>query len=256
MREPSGMHETVRKDREFRAIVTFHSIDSSGSVLSYPARRLASLLEALERCGIPVVDLDTLLHPKNRCGVALTFDDGMRSVLTAALPILQAHSVPSHLFLTTSVVGRTNEWPGQPSFAPIFPMLRWSELETLQATGMRIECHTITHPDLRSLDESALLEELQGADDAIKVNLGRSPTYFAYPYGYSNAHVRALARARYRACLTAELRTLRRAEDAAALPRLDSYYLQTDWIIKDLRSLPSRAYLNMRRLFRRLRSLR
>src|SRR6202051_3716135 len=93
-----------------RAILVFHSIDDSGSVLSYPAKTLDGLLEALERSHIPVMDLDTLLRPATQCGVALTFDDGIRSVFTDALPILRSRCVPAHLFLTTGYVGLTNRW--------------------------------------------------------------------------------------------------------------------------------------------------
>src|SRR5262249_2980424 len=89
----------------FRAILTFHSIDSSGSVLSYSARSFANLLNALQSSGIPIVDLDTLLRAETRYGVALTFDDGIRTVFTEALPILRKHCVPAHLFLTTNFVG-------------------------------------------------------------------------------------------------------------------------------------------------------
>ena len=55
------------------------------------------------------------------------------------LPILRSYSVPAHLFLTTGFVGLTNRWPNHPASAPVFEMLRWSEVEALQRAGMRIE---------------------------------------------------------------------------------------------------------------------
>src|SRR6476620_10135808 len=120
-----------------RAILTFHSIDDTGSVLSYPPKTFDRLLLALQRSGIPLLDLDTLLRPQTKTGVALTFDDGMRTVFTEALPILRSHSAPAHLFLTTGFVGMTNCWPGQPRSIPVFEMLRWSEIEALQGMGIR-----------------------------------------------------------------------------------------------------------------------
>src|SRR3984893_14381933 len=100
-----------------RALLTFHSIDDSGSSLSYPPKTFLRLLNALDRCDIPVLDLDTLLRPDTVCGVALTFDDGIRTVFIEALPILRSYSVPAHLFLTTGFVGLTNRWPSQPASA-------------------------------------------------------------------------------------------------------------------------------------------
>ena len=237
-----------------RIILVFHSIDDSGSVLSYPAKSLDNLLAALKRCDLPVVDLDTLLRPQTRSGVVLSFDDGIRSVFTDALPILRRHGAPAHLFLTTDYVGMTNSWPTQPAFAPQFEMLRWSEIEALHTAGMRIEGHTVSHPDLRALSDDEIRAECERADDAITARLGRRPRYFAYPYALSNARIRAFARSRYEGSLAGGLRALRRNEDRAALPRVDSYYLQRDWVYRDLRSGRSWAYLFARRVLRRLRN--
>ena len=237
-----------------RAILTFHSIDDSGSVLSYPPKTFRKLLDALERCDIPILDLDTLLRPDTPCGVALTFDDGIRTVFTEALPILRSHSAPAHLFLTTGVVGVTNRWPSQPPAAPVFEMLRWSEIEALQSAGMRIEAHTVSHPDLRQLSGTELRDECESADETIASRLGVRPRYFAYPYGHSDARVRAFTRDRYAGSFTTDLRMLQREEDKAALPRLDAYYLRREAVFGDLRSLQSRAFLGLRGAIRLLRN--
>lgn len=237
-----------------RAILVFHSIDDSGSVLSYPARTFDRLLGAFERCDIPILDLDALLRPETKCGVALTFDDGIRSVFTEALPILRSYSAPAHLFLTTGVVGGTNHWPSQPAYAPLFDMLRWSEIEALRAAEIRIEAHTVNHPDLRKLSDDNLRAECEGADKMIAERLGRRPRYFAYPYAYSDARVRAFVGARYVGALGGGLRTMRISEERADLPRIDSYYLQAEWSFRELRSPRSRAYLALRRTLRRLRN--
>jgi peptidoglycan/xylan/chitin deacetylase (PgdA/CDA1 family) len=247
---------TARKfiEAALRIILVFHSIDDSGSVLSYPAKSLDGLLEALECFDIPVMTLDKLLLPETRCGVSLTFDDGIRSVFTDALPVLRSHSAPAHLFLTTGYVGLTNRWPSQPAHAPLFDMLSWSEIEALQAAGMRVEAHTSTHPDLRRLSDYELQAECERADEAIATKLGCPPSYFAYPYSLSDARIRAFARRRYAGSLGGGTRTLRRREDIAALPRVDSYYLRSQWIYGNLRSRRSQVYLLVRRALRRLRN--
>ena len=237
-----------------RAIINFHSIDGSGSVLSYPAKTLDGLLGALKRSGIPVVDLDTLMRAETQCGVALTFDDGIRSVFTQALPILKSHGVPAHLFLTTGYVGLTNRWPSQPPHAPLFDMLSWSEIETLRTAGITIEAHTESHPDLRGLSDDDLCAECERADETILSRLGSRPRYFAYPYALSNARVRAFARQRYVASVAGGTRELGLDEDLSALPRIDSYYLQSEWTYRNLKSIQSRAYILARRTLRRLRN--
>jgi peptidoglycan/xylan/chitin deacetylase (PgdA/CDA1 family) len=237
-----------------RAILTFHSVDESGSVLSYPPKTFNKLLDALERRGIPILGLDSLLRPETSCGVALTFDDGLRTVFTEALPILRSHSAPAHLFLTTGVVGLTNRWPSQPRSIPVFEMLRWSEIEVLQEMGMRIEAHTASHPDFCRLSDAAIRAECESADETIASRLGVGPRYFAYPYGRSDARVRDFTRNRYAGSFTTELRVLRHQEDTAALPRLDAYYLRHKLIFDDLRALHTCAFLAFRRALREFRS--
>src|SRR5262245_42235346 len=110
-----------------RAILAFHSIDDSGSVLSYPPPDIARLIEALRRSELAGCEFDTPLRPETSAGVALTFDDGLRSVITAALPVVKDFAVPAHLFLTTGAGGGETHWPTQPALAPRFAMLSWAE---------------------------------------------------------------------------------------------------------------------------------
>lgn len=236
-----------------KAIITFHSIDNSGSVLSYPPASFACLLTALNKSGVPVLDLDELLRPEINKGVAITFDDGMRSLYTDALPVLRDHAVPAHLYLTTGSVGKNNRWPTQPEDAPSFDMLTWDEVEQLHNAGIVIDSHTHNHPDMRTLDTGEMEQECEIADNLIEEKLGRRPKYFAYPYGYKNHDVSNFVREHYQATVTTELRTLGRNEDAATLPRLDSYYLQSEWMQKNLDTAFAGAYLSLRGWLRTLR---
>lgn len=236
-----------------KGIITFHSIDSSNSVLSYPPTGFAGFIRALVESSLPVCDLDTLLHPGTRRGVALTFDDGMASVFSQALPVLKEHGACAHLFLTTSSVGRDNRWRGQSRNAPEFEMLDWGQIEACQAGGMHIENHTATHPDLLNLSEEAIEAECTAADEIIESRLGRRPAYFAYPYGRTDSRVARITEKRYRGCVTTILRPLGGAEDRAALPRIDSYYLRSPWLYRRLDAVTTRAYFRARSLLRSLR---
>lgn len=236
-----------------RAILTFHSIDDSGSVLAYSPHLFSSLLQQLGEQGIPVLDLDTLLAPATEHGVAITFDDGMQSVHRHALPLLQEHNAPAHLFVTTGAIGTDTPWPQDPYDGHTFNMLSWHELEALQAGGVRIESHTHSHPDMRTLPVERMDAECEQADSLIEQRFGRRPRYFAYPYGYHDRTVRAFASQRYAGTVTTELRSLDTDNDKAALPRLDSYYLQTPGMIRNLDSLRVRSYLTVRNILRNWR---
>lgn len=238
-----------------RAALTFHSIDESGSVLSMSAAELASLAQAIRDSGHEIVPLAELLaEPEQPDRVALTFDDGFRSVFDQALPVLRQAGIPATLFLTTGFVGKENVWPGQPDWAPRFPMLAWHEVEALHAAGWRIEAHTAQHADLRGQSESQLDEELGRADEALEQRLGRRPEAFAYPYGHHDDRVRRCVRRRYRWAVTTELAALSGpADDPVALPRLDSFYLRSARVHRHFGGALFSRYLGARRFLRRVR---
>lgn len=237
-----------------RAVITFHAIDDRPGPLSYPPRALATLLTALAEADLPVLTLDALLSAEAPRGVALTFDDGMASVAEAALPILRDHRVPAHLFLTTGAVGGDNRWPGQPQGAAYQQMLDWTQVEALHDGGVFIEGHTAHHPDLRTLDEQRIAAECDAADGLIERRLGRRPRHFAYPYGFYDDHVRAAVRRLYASAATTEFRDLSGPFPLDAVPRLDSHYLRSPWLMRNLSGRPAGLYLELRRLIRRLRN--
>ena len=236
-----------------RAVITFHSIDRQPGPLSFAPESLDALLGALAEAEVPVLDLDALLAPDTTRGVALTFDDGMATLHDAALPILRAHNAPAHVFIVTNQLSGDNRWAGQPASAQTYAMLDWRKVEALHAGGVRIEGHTANHPDLRLLGEAAIDAELEEADAAVDARVGRRPAYFAYPYGYHDARVRAVAHRRYRACFTTRLNYLGEGDDPAALPRLDSHYFRSARLVRAIASPVVRQYVGLRGVLRRLR---
>lgn len=210
------------------------------------------MLQILNEIKIPVLSLDKLLSPTTTCGVAITFDDGMVSLFESALPILREHGVPAHLFLTTGAVGGDNAWPGQPPHAAHYQMLTWQQVEALYNAGIAIEAHTAHHLDLRKLSREQVHEEMSLADEVIERYIGRRPAYFAYPYGYHSPAVCAVAQQRYAASFTTKLAFLRSDDAPERLPRLDSYYLQHPWLVRNLATSFSQSYISLRRCMRYL----
>ncbi len=240
-----------------RAIITFHGIDASGSVLSLAPETLRGLIAGVRDAGHAIVPLRELLASPAPNRVALTFDDGLASVAEQALPVLREAGVLATLFLSTGHVGGHNDWAGQPSWAPRLPMMSWAQLESLAAAGWEIQSHTVRHLDLRALDEAALDAELRCASDAIEERFGRRPDQLAFPYGHFDARVLAAARKHYAACFTTELAGLdgrSAAELAHGFPRLDAYYLQPAWLQRRFGGAAFRGYLSARAFARKLRA--
>jgi peptidoglycan/xylan/chitin deacetylase (PgdA/CDA1 family) len=111
--------------------------------------------------------------------LAITFDDGLRSTLTTAAPILAEYGVPWSAFIVS-------DWAeGRHTFADDV-MLTWREIEKLAAAGAEIGSHAVTHPNFGWLDASATIDELDRSRRTIEERLGITPTSFAIPLGQSD----------------------------------------------------------------------
>lgn len=120
------------------------------------------------------IDQGTTSRPQ----IALTFDaGGPATPTTQILDILAKY----HLHVTWFVTG---QW------ALDNPDL----VQLVHADGHEIGNHTMTHPDLTTLPDAQVCEELNQADQVISNITGQTTRpYFRPPYGARNAHVRTLA---------------------------------------------------------------
>ena len=241
------------------AILTYHAIDDSGSVLSTTPRLFARQMRVLAESGfriVPLTDLPDLISAPSTGEpvVALTFDDGFLSVYENALPLLARYGFPATVFVVSDFCGQTNGWPSQPPLIPRQPLLGWSELRELARAGVRPGCHTRTHPDLCGLALDEVSEELAGAKARIEDGLGAPVETFAYPYGAYDQHVRALAAAHFSLACATTLGFVGLHSDPFALERLDMYYLRDPPLLARLFTPPVRGYLHLRRSLRDLRA--
>ncbi len=209
-----------------RAILTYHSIDESGSPISVAPDVFRAQVRWLASGRVPVVTLERLLAmPGESDAIALTFDDGFRNFGEVAAPLLLEHALPVTLFVVPRHVGGANDWGGvRGATIPTLPLLDWVALGALAERGVSLGAHTRSHPHLTRLAPSALEDELAGGAEAILREAGRRPEEFAYPYGDVNGLVREAARRCYRRAVTTELRAVRTEDDALGLPRLDMFY--------------------------------
>jgi peptidoglycan/xylan/chitin deacetylase (PgdA/CDA1 family) len=240
-----------------RAILTYHSIDDSGSPISVDRAAFQAHLEWFDRGEVTVLGLEELVaNPGGADAVALTFDDALESAAEWALPALVERRLPATIFVPTRHVGGDNRWQGVETAAvPILPVMTWDALGRAHESGMEIGAHTRTHPRLPDCSAEALEDELGGALEDVRSELGVMPHSLAYPYGLSTPRVRALAADRFRHGVTTELRAIGMDEDSLALPRLDAWYLRRAGLLEHWGSSLFRTYLGVRRGARGLRGL-
>jgi peptidoglycan/xylan/chitin deacetylase (PgdA/CDA1 family) len=240
-----------------RAILTYHSIDESGSPVSVDPRvfrRQMEFLAAGRPRVVPLADVVSDATP-DEC-VALTFDDAFANVHELAAPLLADLALPATVFVVTDHVGAHNDWGG-PGLShvsvPQLPLMSWDQLERLARRGIEIGGHTRRHPRLTGLSGAALDDEIAGCAKQIHDTLGVRATAFAYPYGdLDDAVAVAVERVFERACTT-ELRALERTENALRLPRLDAYYFRSSGILEQWGSPAFQGRLWFRAQARRVR---
>ena len=241
-----------------RAILTYHSLDHSGSVLSTPPGTFAEQMRVLFELGVPVVGLNELRQAVRGASaaqdlVAVTFDDGFRSVYEHALPVLQRYGFPATVFLVTNYCGRTNGWPTQPIHVERRALFGWAEVKEMSRAGIGFGSHTRTHPDLTTLAGRQAKEELVASKQTIEDAIGRPVEALAYPYGACDARVKHLAQAHFRLACSTRLGLLGSGSDLFALERLDMYYLRGPVLLRRLFSGGLGTYLCLRRALRACR---
>lgn len=126
--------------------------------------------------------------------VAITFDDGYRSVYTHAFPILSEQKIPGTVFIITDYVGKTNDWDWQIG-GRRFEHLGWSEVRELHAAGWEIGSHTASHRILTTINRNAIQEELKISKDTLEQSLGAAVHTICPPFNRFNVEILELARA-------------------------------------------------------------
>jgi peptidoglycan/xylan/chitin deacetylase (PgdA/CDA1 family) len=173
------------------------------------ARQVAGLQQA----GYEAVTLHDVVAawdhgaPLPRRPIVLSFDDGYASHSTHARPVLERVGWPGVLNLELANLGTDG--------------ITTRQVRKLLADGWELGSHTLTHPDMTTLDDAALRRELVESRKAIERRFGLRPEFFCYPAGRYDARVIAAVRAAgYRGATTTEPGIARAGSPRFALPRI------------------------------------
>jgi peptidoglycan/xylan/chitin deacetylase (PgdA/CDA1 family) len=124
-----------------------------------------------------------------------------------------------------------------------------AELRALAMNPLaRFGAHTLTHPNMRRLDDARLHDEITQSAEAVKRYIGRAPRIFAYPYGFREAvgdrEIKAVAEAGFAIAVTTQPGVLSAAnlESASAFPRvsLNGAYQKKRYVKALISGLPFR----------------
>lgn len=167
---PILVYHNLGPQAKGRLTIAAKSFEEQMRYLKSQGFRVVSLKEFLE-----FVSLKRQLPQKS---VVLTFDDGYKSFLQFAYPVLKELGFVATLFVYTDYVGTGAN------------ALSWADLKKLAEEGFQIEAHSKSHGDLRrAAGESTeaftrrMRAEMVQPREIFAKNLGYVPQTLAYPFG-------------------------------------------------------------------------
>ncbi len=161
-------------------ILCYHSIGQSGyGINDVRPHRFRHHLEVALTAGYRFVPAVVIARGEGfSMDLAVTFDDGLTSVLDTAVPILQDLKIPAECFVVTSWADHDSDWSRSNA-------LDWGGVVALRDAGVEIGSHSLTHPDFGVLAMADAREQLATSKDILEQRLGAPITDFAIPFGQS-----------------------------------------------------------------------
>jgi len=172
--------------------------DRLGFDLSVTPSDFAQQMDWLAANGYHPIDFDDLrgylLGPGGlpERPVVLTFDDGYRDLYTTAYPILRAHGFKAVAYVVSGFVNRSENVTAE-------------QVLEMDANGIQIGAHTVSHADLTRLSGAGLWHEVFDARVALEALIGHAVLDFCYPSGrVDDAVVQAVQAAGYLTATTTQ----------------------------------------------------
>lgn len=188
--EPAGR----RSGERTLAILAFHKVGEPGpgawETWYYNTEpEFTGYLSYLREHDWRVIDVATLLRGLSDAAALpqraalLTFDDGYRSVLEVAAPVLRRFGYPAVVFVPTAYVGLGSHSFDADSGEPDEPLCNWDELRELERHGVSVQSHGANHRAFSGLDSVQQAEELRRSKTDLEFHLQKRVELFSFPYG-------------------------------------------------------------------------
>jgi peptidoglycan/xylan/chitin deacetylase (PgdA/CDA1 family) len=110
--------------------------------------------------------------------VMLTFDDGWENQYKYAFPLLEKYHMTATFYVYTKPIDNNK-----------LSYLSWDQLREVDAAGMTIGSHTLTHPLLKRLATADIQNEIVMSKKIIEGELKKPVFHFAQPFGYSSSEI-------------------------------------------------------------------
>jgi len=143
----------------------------------------------------------------NRPYITFTFDDGLKSCVRA-VRVMREFKAKACFFVCPPIIGETDpeairRFCHEGMREPVHEFMDWDDLQWLINEGHEVGSHTMTHPDMATLDARECVEELRQSWELLGKRLG-AVKHFAWPFGrfaeFSAEAARAVFDCGYHSC--------------------------------------------------------
>lgn len=164
--------------------------DSDFSSIDLPKNKFSELCKSVSQAGFHFCSAEKYFNSADKSKlIVCTFDDGYKSVLHTALPILKKFSFTATVFVCTDHIGKSNDWNPKDKTKRFH--LTLPELLALKNEGWEIGSHGTQHISFLRLDEKEILHSLENSKSILAESFGNINS-FAYPYGDTSVFVESI----------------------------------------------------------------
>lgn len=170
-------YEVIRHLVRSVPILLYHKVGNDADSLTVSTERFANDMEYLAQNGYNTLSLADVRRRLNNeeanmphKPVLITFDDGYLDNYTNAFPILEKYNLKASFYIITGMIGQPNR-------------VTAAQIKEMDAAGMGIGSHTVTHSALGELGPEAVMTELSQSKATLEQMLGKNIDFIAYPCG-------------------------------------------------------------------------
>lgn len=223
-----GLYLTIQYERslDYKAVgvpvLNYHRVDSGiRHSLVVPPEVFKKQMQYLHDEGYHSITLDELYDYVTKGTelpdkpVLITFDDGYIDNYRQAMPILKEYNMKATLFMISGSIGENR-------------FVSLEQLKEMQANGIDIQSHTVTHKDLRHMSLQQVRDELVGAKAVLEDRMKHPVRYIAYPGGFTNKDIDTIAEeSGYRMAFNVKAGNVQPGQDLFNLPRQAVFFNDT-----------------------------
>ncbi|MGO9138304.1 MAG: polysaccharide deacetylase family protein [Syntrophales bacterium] len=170
-------------------VLLYHSVKSQRRDI------FETQINELLRVGCPVSAASHNLSADGHRHIAVTFDDGFRSVLDNALPVLIARAIPATMFIPTGYIGKKPGWIQNPQHEYADEaVLTEEQIRRLPNDLISIGSHSVNHPHLAKIGKDRAIKELIDSKKKLEEILKKEVSMLSLPYGSFSEEVASMSK--------------------------------------------------------------